>query len=98
MWRASLTTCCSFTGDCQIPEACRLFLEEQGDLLREKNLRLNFILHLISLYDYGLIDAVQKADLIRKLNLIFSRPLTNGHSVLLPSNSSADSKSNCQVS
>ena len=70
-----------------MPEACRMFLQEKGEVLREKNLRYNFILHLMCLYDYGLIDAVEQANLIRDLNLIFSRPskdhslssaLTNG--------------------
>jgi hypothetical protein len=84
-----------FTGDCQIPEACRIFLEEKGDILREKNLRFNFILHLISLYDYGLIDAIEKANLIKKLNQIFSRSypiVANGHSVLSQSNGLKDDK------
>ena len=66
-------------------------------MLRERNLRLNFILHLISLYDYGLIDAVQKATLIRKLNAI-SRPFTNGHAVLTQNNNPDKDRDRCQVS
>jgi len=67
-----------FIGDCQISEACRLFVQENGRVIKEKNLRSNFLLHLMSLYDYGLIDATQKAGIIRKLSAYFAPAAVNG--------------------
>jgi hypothetical protein len=51
--------------------------------MREKNLRLNCILHLACLYDYGLIDAVEKAALIRQLNSYFPQSTATPTVVLM---------------
>lgn len=45
-----------YVGDCQIPLACDMFLGKKGRELLQKNLYRNFILHLCSLFDYGLIS------------------------------------------
>lgn len=45
----------NFVGDCQIPLACSMFLEKHSAELLEKSLYRNFILHMISLYNFGLI-------------------------------------------
>ena len=46
---------CSYIGDCQMPQACHSFVEEYGILIVQQNLVRNFILHLVNLYDFGLI-------------------------------------------
>lgn len=48
--------------------ACEMFIEKHAQDIISKNLRYNFLLHLMCLYDYGLIDASQKAALVVKLN------------------------------
>ncbi|XP_045135994.1 polycomb protein suz12-A-like isoform X3 [Portunus trituberculatus] len=45
----------NFVGDSQIPLACSMFLETHGAELLRKNLYRNFVLHMISLHDFGLI-------------------------------------------
>ncbi|CAG0880719.1 unnamed protein product [Darwinula stevensoni] len=45
----------NFVGDCQLPLACEMFVTSHGDGLLRDNLYRNFILHLCSMYDYGLI-------------------------------------------
>lgn len=42
-------------GDSQIPLACSMFLESHGVELLHKNLYRNFVLHMISLHNFGLI-------------------------------------------
>lgn len=46
-----------FVGDCQIEVACELFLKDHGEELIRKNLYRNFIIHINSLFDFGLISA-----------------------------------------
>lgn len=61
-----------FVGDCQTALACDMFVELHGRELLAKNLYRNFVVHMCSLFDYGLIPsepfhkAVQK--LQRRLN------------------------------
>lgn len=45
----------NFVGDSQIPLACSMFLESHGTELLRKSLYRNFVLHMISLHDFGLI-------------------------------------------
>lgn len=45
-----------YVGDCQLPIACDMFITAKGKEIIEKNLYRNFILHLCSLFDYGLIS------------------------------------------
>ncbi|XP_068249391.1 polycomb protein suz12-A isoform X1 [Palaemon carinicauda] len=45
----------NFVGDSQIPLACSMFLETHGTELLRKSLYRNFVLHMISLHDFGLI-------------------------------------------
>lgn len=60
-----------FVGDCQIPLACDLFLKERGVELLEKNLYRNYIVHLDSMFNYGLVSPQVISGNIRKLNVIF---------------------------
>ena len=48
--------------------ACKMFIDKHAENIIKKKLRYNFLLHLMCLYDYGLIDASQKAELVVKLN------------------------------
>lgn len=45
-------------GDCQIPVACQTFVQHKGKELLLKNLYKNFVLHMGSLFDFGLVSAV----------------------------------------
>jgi hypothetical protein len=38
--------CCRFVGDCQMPQALKIFIEEKGQEIVQKELFRNFILHL----------------------------------------------------
>ncbi|KAG8177637.1 hypothetical protein JTE90_019663 [Oedothorax gibbosus] len=46
-----------FVGDCQIPLACSMFIEEYGRHILSQRLYRNFLLHMCNLFDYGLISA-----------------------------------------
>ncbi|XP_011498997.1 PREDICTED: polycomb protein suz12-A [Ceratosolen solmsi marchali] len=56
-----------YVGDCQIPLACQMFLEKKGKELLMKNLYRNFILHMCSLFDFGLVSPVILYQTIQKL-------------------------------
>lgn len=45
-----------YVGDCQISLACTMFVQEKGPQLLLNNLYRNFLLHLCSLFDFGLIS------------------------------------------
>lgn len=47
----------TFVGDCQMPLALKKFIEEKGDEIVRKNLYRNFSLHLINLYEFGIIGS-----------------------------------------
>ncbi|XP_070158793.1 polycomb protein suz12-B [Polyergus mexicanus] len=59
-----------YVGDCQIPLACQMFLESKGKELLMKNLYRNFVLHMCSLFDFGLISPVILYQTIQKLQEI----------------------------
>ncbi|XP_067206801.1 polycomb protein suz12-B [Linepithema humile] len=59
-----------YVGDCQIPLACQMFLECKGKELLMKNLYRNFVLHMCSLFDFGLISPVILYQTIQKLQEI----------------------------
>lgn len=64
--------CHRFVGDCQIPLACDLFLEAKGREILMKNLYRNFVLHVCSLFDFGLMSAVGMYTTLQKLQEIAS--------------------------
>ena len=47
----------SYIGDCQMPKACRTFVESFGVRILRQNLYRNFILHLTNLSDFGLLSS-----------------------------------------
>ncbi|KFM78883.1 Polycomb protein suz12, partial [Stegodyphus mimosarum] len=59
-----------FVGDCQIPLACSMFIEEHGKNILSKRLYRNFLLHLCNLFDYGLISASVVYHTMHQLNQI----------------------------
>ncbi|XP_026737824.1 polycomb protein suz12-B [Trichoplusia ni] len=58
----------NYVGDCQIPIACQMFLQMRGKELLEKNLYRNFVLHMCSLHDFGLLSPVALYQTIQMLN------------------------------
>ncbi|CAH0729927.1 unnamed protein product, partial [Brenthis ino] len=58
----------NYVGDCQIPLACQMFLQMKGKELLEKNLYRNFILHMCSLHDFGLLSPVALYQTMQMLN------------------------------
>ena len=67
-----------YVGDCQIPLACQMFLESKGKELLMKNLYRNFVLHMCSLFDFGLISPVILYQMIQKLQEIMKEGGENG--------------------
>ncbi|XP_016971140.1 polycomb protein Su(z)12 isoform X1 [Drosophila rhopaloa] len=62
-----------FVGDCQLPIACEMFLDAKGNEIVRKNLYRNFILHMCSLFDYGLIAAETVYKTVQKLQGLLSK-------------------------
>lgn len=56
-----------FVGDCQIPLACIMFVQQRGKELLLKNLYRNFVVHMCSLFDFGLVSGVCLYQTIQKL-------------------------------
>uniref|UniRef100_A0A182JM87 Uncharacterized protein n=1 Tax=Anopheles atroparvus TaxID=41427 RepID=A0A182JM87_ANOAO len=59
-----------YVGDCQIPIALEMFIERRGRELWERNLFRNFVLHMCSMFDFGLVSAEVMQRTIRKLRKI----------------------------
>lgn len=57
-------------GDCQIPLACSMFVNERGLDIIEKNLYKNFVLHVCNLFDFGLLNSSALDEIIAKLNRV----------------------------
>lgn len=62
-----------YVGDCQLPIACEMFLDTNGYEIIRKNIYRNFILHMSSLYDYGLVSPETFYKIVQKLQGILSR-------------------------
>uniref|UniRef100_A0A1B0D8P8 Polycomb protein VEFS-Box domain-containing protein n=1 Tax=Phlebotomus papatasi TaxID=29031 RepID=A0A1B0D8P8_PHLPP len=58
--------------DCQIPLACDMFVELKGREILKKNLYRNFVLHMCSLFDYGLVAPDSFYKTMQKLQKILS--------------------------
>nr|XP_040233024.2 polycomb protein suz12-B isoform X1 [Anopheles coluzzii] len=59
-----------YSGDCQIPIALEMFIDLRGRELMARNLYRNFVLHMCSLFDFGLVSADVMQRIIRKLRKI----------------------------
>ncbi|KAF5287861.1 hypothetical protein FQA39_LY15637 [Lamprigera yunnana] len=62
-----------FVGDCQIPLACAMFVQHKGKELLLKNLYRNFVVHMCSLFDFGLVSAVCLYQTLQKLQEMVSK-------------------------
>uniref|UniRef100_A0A336L0Z7 CSON001913 protein n=1 Tax=Culicoides sonorensis TaxID=179676 RepID=A0A336L0Z7_CULSO len=62
-----------YVGDCQIPIACDMFVEHKGKELLEKNVYKNFILHMCSLFDFGLISPENFYTTVQKIQKILNQ-------------------------
>ncbi|XP_067648345.1 polycomb protein Su(z)12 isoform X2 [Eurosta solidaginis] len=62
-----------YVGDCQLPLACEMFLDTNGHEIIRKNLYRNFILHICSLFDYGLLEPENVYKTAQKLQGILSK-------------------------
>ncbi|XP_029845794.2 polycomb protein suz12 isoform X2 [Ixodes scapularis] len=58
-----------FVGDCQIALACNLFVEQQGEVLMQRNLYRNFVLHMCNLLDFGLVSTSVVYTTVRRLQM-----------------------------
>lgn len=56
-----------FVGNCQIPLACQMFVQQKGKELLLRNLYKNFVVHMSNLFDFGLLSAVCMYTTIQKL-------------------------------
>ncbi|XP_045464922.1 polycomb protein SUZ12 [Harmonia axyridis] len=56
-----------FVGNCQIPLACQMFVQQKGKELLLRNLYKNFVVHMSNLFDFGLVSAVCMYTTIQKL-------------------------------
>ncbi|XP_018795020.1 PREDICTED: polycomb protein Su(z)12 [Bactrocera latifrons] len=62
-----------YVGDCQLPLACEMFLDSNGYEIIRKNLYRNFILHMCSLFDYGLVSPETVYKTVQKLQGLLSK-------------------------
>ena len=62
-----------YVGDCQLPLACEMFLNKNGYEIIRKNLYRNFILHMSSLFDYGLVSSETIYKTVQKLQGMLSK-------------------------
>ncbi|CAD7006131.1 unnamed protein product [Ceratitis capitata] len=62
-----------YVGDCQLPLACEMFLDTNGYEIIRKNLYRNFILHMCSLFDYGLVAPETVYKTVQKLQGMLSK-------------------------
>ncbi|XP_017472140.1 PREDICTED: polycomb protein Su(z)12 isoform X1 [Rhagoletis zephyria] len=62
-----------YVGDCQLPLACEMFLDSNGHEVIRKNLYRNFILHMCSLFDYGLVSPETVYKTVQKLQGMLSK-------------------------
>lgn len=58
-----------YVGDCQIPVALEMFIECRGRELLRKHLYRNFVLHMSSMFDFGLVSPEVMQKTIRKLQV-----------------------------
>lgn len=56
-----------FVGDCQTALACEMFVELRGCEMLSKNLYRNFVVHMCSLFDYGLVSSEAFHKVVQKL-------------------------------
>jgi len=60
----------TFVGDCQMPQALTMFIEENGHLLIQKGVYRNFILHLVNLFEFGVVGPAHVFTAISRLQVL----------------------------
>jgi len=60
----------TFVGDCQMPQALSMFLESRGQDIIQKNLFRNFCLHLVNLFEFGVIGPSHVFTAISRLQVM----------------------------
>ncbi|XP_062841170.1 polycomb protein suz12-A [Trichomycterus rosablanca] len=67
-----------FIADNQIPAACLQFVESCGSIIMERNLCRNFLLHLVSMHDFGLVSTSTIDRAVARLRRLASPPHAAG--------------------
>lgn len=62
--------CFRFVGDCQLPLACEMLLDLKGREILSKRLYKNFVIHLVNLFDNGILSPDNFYKMIQKLQRI----------------------------
>ncbi|MCI4385316.1 hypothetical protein PGIGA_G00049160 [Pangasianodon gigas] len=68
-----------FIADNQMTQACMLFVENYGSIVVEKNLCRNFLLHLVSMHDFGLVSTLTIDRAMARLRQL--KPAQNSNNV-----------------
>lgn len=68
-----------FVGDCQIPLACVMFVENHGREILRRRMYKNFVLHMCSMFDFGLIGAAVVVKTVSKLQALSSNEQRDIH-------------------
>lgn len=96
MWNGNLSFC-SYISDYQIPKACSTFIDEYGTEMFRRNLRRNFLLHLVNLCDFGLLRPSTLHRTMAKFFQLCNRLSEILRAVEVPSQSAADGLGNSSV-
>ncbi|CAG0888690.1 unnamed protein product [Cyprideis torosa] len=75
----------NYVGDCQIPLALIHFIEMEGKAVVREKLYRNFVLHLASLRDFGILSSSQVLNLCRVLRARFPVPVSTPPAARTPS-------------
>ena len=69
----------SFVADCQMALACSLFVAAHGVELLRRNLYRNYVLHLVSLYEFGVVSGGVVHSNIAQLQALLVTAVTLSH-------------------
>lgn len=67
LWNLHLMQNYQYKGDNMMKKACLDFVDKEGQQILAKNLFKNFTLHLVNLYDFGLLASADVYECVRKL-------------------------------
>ena len=83
----TLVSSFSYIGDCSLPKACAMFVQEYGETIVSRNLFHNFLLHVVNLYDFGLVRHDTVTRTMMQLYWLQNRLATTGKSEAEPQES-----------
>lgn len=87
----------NYISDYQIPKACSTFIDEYGTEMFRRNLRRNFLLHLVNLCDFGLLRPSTLHRTMAKFFQLCNRLSEILRAVEVPSQSAVDGLGNSSV-